>query len=104
MKPLLFGYQAVRLGTTRAQLVAGRDALVAFARAEGYALGEVFVEHDVNRPTSALVALIAASQAGEVKAIAVPSLSDLGRIPRVQQMTRRRLEREAAVPVLVVVP
>jgi hypothetical protein len=35
-------------------------------------------------------------------AIAVPTISDLGRLPRVQRLTRERLEREAGVRVLIV--
>lgn len=101
-KPLLFGYQMARLDTTQDELLAGRAALVAFAQREGYALAEVYLESDLNRPTSALAALIAASRQRHVTAIAVPAATDLGRLKRVQELTKRRLERETNVPVLII--
>ena len=43
MKPVLFGYQRVRASASAEEVAKGRDALVAFAFREGFALGEVFV-------------------------------------------------------------
>jgi hypothetical protein len=101
-KPILFGYQTVRLSTTPTEIAEGRRSLRQFAAQEGFALAEIFVEQDINRPCSALVALIESAVRTRVAAIAVPTPSDLGRLPRVQGLTRARLEREAGVPVLVV--
>lgn len=103
--PLLLGYQLVRLGTTREQLAAGGVTLARFAREEGYALFQIFIEHDMNKPTSALVALIdTAKRDPSVAAIAVPSPSDLGRQARVQRLMKARIEFETHVPVLIVEP
>jgi hypothetical protein len=104
VKPVLFGYQCVRLGTPPDQVVRGRRLLAEYAAREGFALAEVYVDDDVNRPDSALVALIAAATRGGVAAVAVPTLEDLGRLPRVRRLWRERLQREAGVRVLVVEP
>ena len=104
MKPILFGYQTVRLSTTPEEVARGREALAAFAIREGFALGEVFVERDVDRPCSAFAALISAARRSGVEAVAVPTTADLGRLPRVRWLMRYRLEREAGVRVLVVRP
>jgi hypothetical protein len=104
VKPILFGYQTVRASTPAEEVAKGREELVAFALREGFALGEVFVERDINRPSSALTALIFAARRSEVAAVAVPTTNDLGRLPRVRWLMRYRLEREAGVRVLVVRP
>jgi hypothetical protein len=104
VKPILFGYQTVRVSTPAEEVAKGREELVAFALREGFALGEVFVERDINRPSSALTALIFAARRAEVAAVAVPTANDLGRLPRVRWLMRYRLEREAGVQVLVVRP
>jgi hypothetical protein len=102
MKPVMFGYQRVRASGSAQELARGREALVAFAFREGFALGEVFVEQDLDRPCSALAAMIASARRSGVVAVAVPTAADLGRLPRVQWLMRNRLEREAGVRVLVV--
>lgn len=102
MKPILFGYQTVRVSTPADEVARGREALAAFALREGFALAEVFVERDVDRPCSALTALISAARRSNVKAVAVPTSADLGTLPRVRWLMRYRLEREAGVRVLVV--
>jgi hypothetical protein len=102
VKPILFGYQTVRLSTPAEAVAKGREELAAFALREGFALGEVFVERDVDRPCSALAALISAARRSGVAAVAVPTTDDLGRLPRVRWLMRYRLEREAGVRVLVV--
>jgi hypothetical protein len=104
VKPLLLGYQVSRLDSPADELVNGRRVLSAFADREGFALADVFVEHDVNRPLSAFAALIAAARAGGVEAVAVAAAADLGRIPRVRQLMRSRLEQEAGVRVLIAQP
>jgi hypothetical protein len=104
MKPVMFGYQCVRIGTPSDQVVRGRRLLAEYAAREGYALAEIYVDEDVNKPCSALAALIAAAQRGGVDAVAVPTHEDLGRLPRVRQLTRARLQRETGVRVLIVEP
>jgi hypothetical protein len=53
---------------------------------------------------SALAALIEVAKRDDLHAVAVPTPEDLGSLPRVQQLTRQMLEREAGVRVLVVDP
>jgi|tagenome__1003787_1003787.scaffolds.fasta_scaffold20899755_3 hypothetical protein len=102
VKPILFGYQTVRVSTPAGAVFRGREALADFAHREGFALGEVFVERDVDRPCSALTALICAARRSNVMAVAVPTTADLGKLPRVRWLMQHRLEREAGVRVLVV--
>ncbi len=99
--PLMLGYQVARIGTAEQDIANGRAVLAAYAASQGYTLGEVFVEHDVNHPTSAMAALIEASRHMPATAIAVPSYQDLGRLPRVQQEVQKRLARETGLPVWV---
>lgn len=102
MKPLLLGYLNVRVDAPRETMVRGQRALTDFARREGFCLGTVFVERDLDRPLSALVSLIAAANRDDVRVVAVATASDLGSMPRVRQLTRQWLEREAGARVIVV--
>lgn len=99
--PMLFGYQLVRVNTSPEEVENGGRLLAAFAALEGFALGTVFVERDACRPWSALAALIESARRLEVAAVAVPRVTDLGLQPLVQQLTRRRLEADAGLRVLV---
>jgi len=101
-KPILVGYQTVRVDASRSDVARGRGLLGRFAAREGFALVGIFVERDVNRPGSALVALIETARRGGVSAIAVPTPADLGSLARVQRLTRERLERETGLRVLIV--
>jgi hypothetical protein len=100
-KPILVGYQTVRVSTSYEEVEHGRRLLAEFAAREGYALAGIFVERDANHPCSALVALIETAQRGDISAIAVPTRADLGGLPRVQRLTRERLIRETGVPVVI---
>lgn len=100
-KPILLGYQTVRVGTPQFEVARGRRVLAKYAAREGFALAEIFVDQDPNRPCSAMAALIEVARRSGVAAIVVPTLTDLGRLPRVQRLTRERLEREAGVRVLI---
>lgn len=102
MKPLLLGYQRIRITASDAEVARGRAALVSFSNREGYALAEIFAEADENRPYSALTAMIEACRRIEVAAVAVPSLGDLGLNAAAQVELRERLQRETGVPVLIV--
>jgi hypothetical protein len=104
VKPVLVGYQVVRVSSSMDEVARGRRALADYAAREGFSLGDVLVERDVNRPCSALVALIDLVRGSDVGVVAVPTPLDLGRLPRVQRLTRERLEREAGVRVVVVEP
>jgi hypothetical protein len=102
---IMLGYQQVRIDTPPGEIAAGRQLLEDFAAQRGFTLGTVHVERNVNEPCSALVALIEAARLGRragVAAVGVPRAADLGRIKRVQQLTRDRLVRESGLPVVVV--
>jgi hypothetical protein len=104
VKPLALGYQVSRLDSPAAELVNGRRVVAAFAEREGFALAGVFVELDVNRPLSSFAALIMNARECGAEAVVVPAAEDLGRLPRVRQLLRERLEREAGVRVLIAQP
>jgi len=104
MKPILLGYQTVHIDTSAYQVRTARRELAAFAQREGYALTDVFLESAEENSFAALTAVIESARNPEVAAIAVPTSTDLGPMPRAQQETRQRLERESGVPVMVVDP
>ena len=101
-KPILFGYQLVRVTTSQELVDYNQRRLAGFAAFEGYSLGTVFVEVAEGAPWSALGALIdAAQRSDEVTAVAIPRASDLGLGPLMQQATRLRLEHDAGLRVIV---
>lgn len=100
--PLALGYQQVRLDTRPGEIDAGRDHLAHFCEREGYALGEIFVESDINRQCSALAALIGVARAqSRPVTIVVACENDLGVMPRVRHATRARIIRETGCRVVV---
>lgn len=99
--PLALGYQQARLDTRAGDLDAGRRQIAHYCDREGYALGEVFVEADLNHQCSALSALIHHAKARRPLIILVASENDLGVMPRVRQATRARIVRETGCPVMV---
>jgi hypothetical protein len=100
-RPVLIGYQMVRVGTEPEVVREGWELLVRFAAREGYVLGGVFVERDRDRPYSALRDLIAYVKEREIAAVVVPTERDLGLLERVREATRRRVERESGVRVVI---
>ena len=102
MKPLLLGYQRIRITAPDEEIARARAALVTFSYREGFALAEIFAEADESRPYYALCALIDACRRIDVAAVVVPTLSDLGMNAVAQVELRQRLQRETGVPVLVV--
>jgi hypothetical protein len=101
-QPVLFGYQLVRVTTPQELVVNNHRRLAAFASVEGYSLGTVFVEVNASKPWSALGALIeAARRSDEVTTVVVPRVTDLGLTPLMQEATRRRLEQDAGLHVIV---
>lgn len=99
--PLALGYQQVRLDTRAGDIDAGRQALTAYCQREGFALGEIFLEADVNHQCSALVALINVAKSQAPVTILVATEKDLGVMPRVRAATRARIIRETGCPVVV---
>ena len=102
MKPLLIGYMSARGSATPRRLRDAETALASFAETEGYALGHVFIEPDSLRPTSALPELIANALRSGAAAVGVPTPQDLGRDAKTQELMRRRIERDACLPVVIV--
>jgi hypothetical protein len=104
VRAVLLGYQQVRIDTPPADVTNGRLLLEAFAARQGLTFGPVYLEQNVNEPCSALVALIEAARTGRgrgVVAVGVPRVADLGRIARVQRLTRERMQRESGLPVMI---
>ena len=100
MRPLLFGYQGAVPVDDR---LSGALAVAQFAAREGYNLAGTYTERaDGDAPLSALVEMLEAMNRLDVRHVAVPTPADLGRLPRVRSVVRRRLERdgEATVHVL----
>ncbi|MCD5313561.1 hypothetical protein [Kineosporia babensis] len=91
-RPMLFGYQTVRPDSSDDEVTNGRRLLVAYAALEGYTLGEIFLEWTPGTSFSALSALVVTAERCRVRTVAVPSALDLGRLPRVQELVRRKLE------------
>jgi hypothetical protein len=102
LKPVLIGYQTVRVSSSADEVAKGRRALADYAAKEGFSLADILIERDASRPRSALVALIDLVRRSDVAAVAVPTSLDLGRLPRVQRLTQERFEREAGVRVIIV--
>jgi hypothetical protein len=100
-RPVLLGYQTTRLGAEPSEAARKHVALLKLARRQGFQLGQIFDENDVNRPCAALVCLITAARAMQVKAVAVPTSEDLGLAAHVQRLTRQRIESEAGVQVII---
>jgi hypothetical protein len=100
-RPMLFGYQRVRLMTPAGEVIKARKAIAAHADRTGYLLGEIFVDADENRPYGALIMLVTAARRRGVQVIVVPSLDHLGHTPAAQGVIRRRLAEEAGLRVVV---
>lgn len=101
VRPLLLGYQRIRIGTNERDAVRVRRELKAFAQREGFTLGEIFVDRNENRPFSALAALVVLARRLGAASIAVNGLDDLALDAAAAKAMRTRVEREAQVPVLV---
>ena len=99
-RPMLFGYQRVRLMTPVAEVLQARRDLAAYADATGHSLGEIFVDADENRPYAALIALVTAARRRQVRLVVVPTLDHLGHTPAAQRVIRRRLADEAGLRVV----
>jgi hypothetical protein len=101
MRPLLFGYLNYWPAASEARRSAFTRALAAYAVTEGFALADIFVER-VGGRGAAFAALLRAVERDEARAVAVPALDHLARVPGVP-LARERLEGEGA-RVLVVLP
>ncbi len=100
MRPLLFGYQGPLPVENR---LIGAVTIAQFAAREGYNLAGVYAERPgEDAGLSALAEMLEAMNRLDVMHVVVPGLHDLGRLPRVRSVVRRRMEcgGEAVVHVL----
>jgi hypothetical protein len=100
-KPLMLGYQSLRLDSSPDAAENGRRILAAYAQREGFALGVIFTDVAYGR-MAAFEALLNAVRAGGVAAVGVPTRDDLSPMPRMREAMRLRLENVGGVPVVVV--
>ncbi len=101
-RPLLLGYIRARLTMTADEIDAARLSLAAFALAEGFALGTVYLEHPQTAPAAFEALVDEVRRDNDVWAVAVPTehhLTDGG-----LQAMRRNLEHHGAVHLMVAAP
>ncbi len=102
-RPVMLGYQQVQIGTPAAEVARRWRLLTDYAEQEGYALAEVYVDANADRPLSSFHALIAqARRDGEVSVVAIPTGNDLGNDAFARRELWARLRRETGLPVHVV--
>ncbi len=94
-RPLVLGYFRAHILMTIHEMAQVRTALAAFASAEGFTLGTVFIEHADSAP-AAFEAMVAAVRTGEVKAVVVPSLRHLGVLGAPSNVKRQFESRTSA--------
>lgn len=100
-KPLLLGYQSLRLDSTDDAAENGRRVLAAFADREGYAMGAIFTDLVYGR-MAAFDALLDAVSTGGVAVVGIPTPEDLSPMPRLREAMRLRLQQAGGVPILIV--
>jgi hypothetical protein len=76
--------------------------LMAYAKREGFRLGQVYVHDEAGGPAGALGALLMAAKHPQVTVVAVVSALELSRSLRVQALIRERLKQGAGVEIRVV--
>lgn len=101
-KTVVVGYVRVHLLMTPAELVGIKDQLLAFAVAEGFTLGNVFMEQ-IHTAPDAFRALIDCVLHDGPEAVVVPSLQHLGVLGSPLQV-KEDVERGTGVRVLVASP
>lgn len=75
-RPLVLGYVAERFLMTVSELEDLTDHLAAFARAESYLLGRVFVER-IDRSPAAFQALLEVLERQDARAVLIPTMHHL---------------------------
>jgi DNA invertase Pin-like site-specific DNA recombinase len=98
-RPLLLGYIRADESRNDAEVAEARSHLEAFADAEGFALGTVYVEHGATRPAAFSALLEDIRRDEEVWAVVVPEVRDLG--DHEQAVMRRHRTDHASPTVLV---
>ena len=100
LRPLLYGYLSLRLGAPAEEVHVKRAALQAYADKEGYTLAQVF--EDIEGSTDALSTVIDLCREGRA-GVLLSSLTDLGKMPRVQALSLSRVQK-TGTNVMVVNP
>lgn len=98
-RPILLGYIREHFLMTATELAQAKAELVAFARAEGFTLQAIYVEHVETAPAAAQ-ALIEAANRYEVSAVVAPSLEHLKTVATPGSL-KGHLERQTRARVLV---
>lgn len=78
-RPTVLGYVRADALSCAEELAAATDSIVAFASAEGFALGTVYTERDAAE-SAAFHALLEEVKRGEVRAVVVPTMNHLGSV------------------------
>lgn len=100
MKPLVYGYQRVRITTPPEEVIRVRRRLTEFAARQGYVLADVFVDADESRPFAALSALIRAARRHDAAAVLVADPDHFAHNPTAQAVMRDRVQRETGARVI----
>jgi hypothetical protein len=98
-EPLALPYYNARSAVPTSKIIREREDIERFARVEGFALGEWYIE-TADEPGSKLRALIAAARRRRATVVIVPTEADLGTDEATQQATREVLTK-AGLRVLV---
>jgi hypothetical protein len=106
VKPFMFGYLRIRITAGLNAAEAGRRVLRTFADAEGFALVDIFVDADENRPQAALAAMIGQIRRADADrrglAVVIPHLSHLGADLATQHRMRVWIQHQTQVRLIVV--
>lgn len=98
-QPLAYGYMQIRAITGLTESGQAERAIARAAHQEGFALAELFVDRDPNRPGSRLAALVQAATRSGISTVIVSQWPDLGLQPAASAEARRRLQRERGLVV-----
>jgi rhamnogalacturonyl hydrolase YesR len=101
-RPLLLGYIRARVLMTADEIAEAKVNLAAFALAEGFALGTVYLEHPHTAPAAFEALVDEVRRDNDVWAVVVPTAHHLteGGL----RVMRRNLEHHGAVHLMVAAP
>ncbi|HWD79151.1 MAG TPA: hypothetical protein VG497_09715 [Kribbella sp.] len=101
-RPLVLGYIRARVVTTAAELAAERVGLAAFALAEGFTLGTVYLEYPATAPAAFEALLEEVRRDNDVWAVVVPTVQHVtdGGL----RAMRREVEHHGTVHLVVAAP
>ncbi|HEY3482484.1 MAG TPA: hypothetical protein VGL02_26635 [Streptomyces sp.] len=101
-RPLVLGYIRARVVTTAEELAAEKVGLAAFALAEGFTLGTVYLEHPATAPAAFEALLEEVRRDNDVWAVVVPTVQHVtdGGL----RAMRREVEHHGTVHLVVAAP